>query len=91
MARYWSLAVRRSFASQEQHILGGFRLQLRRIRRISGALIAAPDMPEIGARRQVSPLLAIDRRHGVADIAAERLAAGVVRGALCPAIKAGYR
>jgi len=48
-------------------------------------------MPQIGVGFQVCPFLMIDRGHCVADVTAEGLPAGVVRGAKFTAVKGHHR
>lgn len=63
-----------------------------RVKRLSGALISAPRVPEIGMRFQVSPLLVVGRRNRMTDITTERDAIGIVGGTKSPAVKfSGWR
>lgn len=50
------------------------------------ALITAPFVPEAGVLPQIIPFAAVSHRHRMADVAAERLAVGIMKGTFQPAI-----
>ncbi len=83
------LTALRAEASQQGHVRRRFRPQPGPLPRGGGilTLVAAPLVPQVRVGLQVSPLALIGRGHGVTDVAAERLSAGVVRCALLSAIQ----
>jgi hypothetical protein len=86
------LANRRSFACQQAEVGGCLSPDGLRIKRLSNALIPAPNVPEIGIRFQVSPLLVVGGWNRMTDITAKRDAVGVVGCTKLPAVKfCGWR
>lgn len=84
-----TLALRRTQAGEQEHVPGRVCFELRRLRRGLLTLIPAPLMPEIGAGLKIAPLALIRRRDRLADVAAEGLAAGIMRRAHPAAIQFG--
>jgi len=76
-----ALAVGRSLASQQAHMLRCICLYVGWVNLLLGALIPAPYMPEVGVLLQVIPFLQVSHRHCVTGVTAKRLAVGVVRRA----------
>lgn len=67
-----------SQAGDQAHIVRGFGLHFLFVDRVAGAFVAAKAMPEFGIGFQVIPFLFERDGDGNADIAAKRLAGGVV-------------
>lgn len=67
-----------SQAGDQAHVFRGFGLHFLFVDRVAGAFVAAKAMPEFGVGFQISPFLFERDRDGNADIAAKRLAGGVV-------------
>lgn len=67
-----------SQAGDQAHVAWGFGLHFLFVDRVAGAFVAPQLMPEFGIGFQVSPLLFERNGDGNADIAAKRLAGGVV-------------
>ena len=55
------------------------------------AFVTAPFVPEVGALLEIVPFAFVRSRDRMTDVAAERFAAWVVRGALLPAVELGDR
>lgn len=73
-------------AGDQAHIVRGFSLHFLFVDRVAGAFVAAKPMPEFGIGFQVSPFFLESDGDGNADIAAKRLAGGVVLPAYFAAI-----
>ena len=73
-----ALAVFRTRAGHQVHILGRFSLHLGHIDGVGGAFVFAQAMPKPGVGFEVSPFLFQCDGHCHADIAAEGFAGGIV-------------
>lgn len=82
----FAFAMGRAEAGHQVHVFWGFSLHFLFVDRVAGAFVAPQPMPEFGVGFQVCPFLFERDWDGNADIAAKRLAGGVVLPAYFAAI-----